>query len=320
MHPALREMVTDVRLSPRDLIAPLFVRLGRGVRSAIGSMPGVCQLSPELALQEIEKLAQANVGGFILFGVTDKAHKDETGSHAHDPANAVCETLRLARAAGLTRDMLAVTDLCYCEYTNHGHCGPLTPEGHVDNDVTVERLGQQAVLHAQCGANLVAPSGMMDHAVAGIRGALDAAGLTSTTIMSYAVKYASSFYGPFRDAAESPPQFGDRKAYQMDFRRAAREAVAEATADVAQGADIVMVKPGLPYLDILRGVRDAVNVPCAIYHVSGEYSMIKAAAAHGWIEEKGVVLETMHAFKRAGANAILTYYALDVARWLAADA
>jgi porphobilinogen synthase len=213
--------------------------------------------------------------------------------------------------------MVAMTDLCYCEYTSHGHCGPLTARGLVDNDATVRNLGEQAMVHAKAGADVVAPSGMMDNMVAGIRAALDGAGFADTAILSYAVKYASSFYGPFRDAAESPPQFGDRKTYQMDFRRGVGEALREAAIDVAQGADMLMVKPGVPYLDVLRAVTEAhPGVPTAVYHVSGEYAMIKAAAANGWIDEKGVVLETMHAFKRAGANFILTYYAGELAEWL----
>ena len=309
-------MLADVRLHPRDMIAPLFVRHGKGLKNPIGSMPGVFQMSPDIAVEEIRQLADLGVGGFILFGVTEAAKKNATGSHAHDADNAVCQTLRSFREQKFADQLLAITDLCYCEYTDHGHCGPLTASGTVDNDATIAQLGKQAVLHAQSGADIVAPSGMMDNGVAAIRAALDADGKQQTAILSYAVKYASSFYGPFRDAAESPPQFGDRKTYQMDFRRDAREAIAEATADIAQGADMIMVKPGMPYLDILRAVRAVVNVPCSVYHVSGEYAMIKAAAQNGWIDEKGVVLETMHAFKRAGANFILTYYAADVARWL----
>ena len=309
-------MLADTRLHPRDLIAPLFVRSGSGVKTPVASMPGVFQLSPDMALTELRQLADLGVGGFILFGVTEPRNKDAAGSHAHDPDNAVCQTLRAFRGAAFNQQLLAITDLCYCEYTNHGHCGPLTPAGLVDNDATIARLGIQAVVHAKAGADIVAPSGMMDNATAAIRTALDDAGRSSTLILSYAVKYASAFYGPFRDAAESPPQFGDRKSYQMDFRRDAREAVAEALEDVQQGADMLMVKPGVPYLDILAAVRDATQVPCSVYHVSGEYAMIKAAAANGWIDEKAVVLETMYAFKRAGANFILTYYAADVARWI----
>ncbi len=313
-HPLLREMLAETRLAPCDIVAPLFIRAGTGVRAPVKSMPGVFQLSVDTAVEELKRLQGLGVGGYILFGVTDAAKKDAVGSHAHDPDNEVCRTLKSARDAGIS--LLSITDLCYCEYTSHGHCGPLTAEGRVDNDATVARLGAQAVLHARAGADVVAPSGMMDNMVAGIRGALDAAGFPDAAILSYAVKYASAYYGPFRDAAESPPQFGDRKTYQMDFRRGVKEALHEAQLDVEQGADLIMVKPGLAYLDILRAVTDAVSVPTAVYQVSGEYAMLKAAAANGWIDEKGVVLETMHAFKRAGASMILTYYAGELAQWL----
>ena len=237
---------------------------------------------------------------------------------AHDETNAVCSTLRAAKDAHLP--LLAITDLCYCEYTSHGHCGPLTPHATVDNDATITNLGQQAALHARCGADIIAPSAAMDHMVAAIRAALDADNFHDTAILSYAIKYASAFYGPFRDAAESPPQPGsglsDRKTYQMDYRRHPAEALREAALDVAEGADLLMVKPGLPYLDILKQVSDAAEVPTAVYHVSGEYAMLKAAAANTWIDEQQTVLETMHAFKRAGAAFILTYYAQQLAAWL----
>jgi porphobilinogen synthase len=308
-------MLTATRLSPGDFVVPLFIRSGKGLKAPVKSMPGVYQLSVDMAVEELKRLQGLGVGGYILFGVTDAEKKDETGSHAHNSENEVCRTLKAAKDAGVT--MLAMTDLCYCEYTSHGHCGPLTSKGVVDNDATVRNLGEQAVVHAKAGADMVAPSGMMDNMIAGIRGALDGAGFGETAILSYAVKYASSFYGPFRDAAESPPQFGDRKTYQMDFRRGIGEALREAAIDVAQGADMLMVKPGGPYLDILRAVTDAhPGVPTSVYHVSGEYAMIKAAAANGWIDEKGVVLETMHAFKRAGASFVLTYYAGQLAEWL----
>jgi porphobilinogen synthase len=328
MHPALRDMLVETRLAPADFVAPLFVRRGQHERRPIASMPGVLQYSPDTALEELRRLQDLGIRSYILFGVTDRSEKDATGSHAHDPYNAVCQTLSKAKSAGLR--MLAITDLCYCEYTAHGHCGPLTPplaatgEPTVDNDLTLAQLAQQAVVHAQAGADVVAPSGMMDGAVAAIRAGLDAAGRRDTAILAYSVKYASAFYGPFRDAAESPPQFGDRTTYQMDFRRDsfcapggyASEAVREARLDVAEGADMVMVKPGLAYLDILNHVRQNVEVPVAVYHVSGEYAMIKAAAQLGWIDEKRVALETMHAFKRAGANFIITYYAAELAGWL----
>jgi len=306
-------MLTATRLAPSDFIAPLFIRSGKNIRKPITSMPGVFQLSTDTAIEELKRLESLGIAAYILFGVTDAAKKDATGSYAHDEDNEVCRTLRAARDAGVT--MLAITDLCYCEYTSHGHCGPLK-NNTVDNDITVEQLARQAVLHANCGADMVAPSGMMDNMIAGIRDALDKNGKPDTAIMSYAVKYASSFYGPFREAAESPPQFGDRKTYQMDFRASPKEAIKEATIDVEQGADIVMVKPGTAYLDILQSVTNAINVPTAVYHVSGEYAMIKAAGINGWIDEKAVALETMHAFKRAGASAILTYYAAELAQWI----
>jgi porphobilinogen synthase len=313
-HPRLREALTHTRLAPSDFVAPLFIRSGKNIRNPVKSMPGVFQFSVDEAVKELKHLDSLGIGSYILFGVTDNDKKDPTGSHAHNPDNEVCRTLKAAKDAGIK--MLAITDLCYCEYTSHGHCGPLTATGSVDNDKTIQQLGQQALLHAQSGADVVAPSGMMDHMVAAIRGALDAGGKSDTAILSYAVKYSSSFYGPFRDAAESPPQFGDRKTYQMDFRRGIQEALHEAALDVEQGADMVMVKPGIAYLDVLRAVTDTVPVPTAVYQVSGEYAMLKVAAANGWIDEKGAVLETMHAFKRAGAGVILTYYAAQLAEWL----
>ena len=315
-------MLAQSSLHPRDFVAPLFVRSGDNLRTPVPSMPGVFQFSPDTAVTELKRLEALGVSAYILFGVTDPARKDAIGSHAHDRFNAVCRTLARAKDGGVK--MLSITDLCYCEYTSHGHCGPLVPgvsPPTVDNDATIERLGQQAVLHAQHGADIVAPYGMMDNMVTAIRAALDADNRPNTAILSYAVKYASAFYGPFRDAAESPPQAGDRKTYQMDFRRdcrgGAKEAVREALLDVDQGADMIMVKPGLAYLDILQQVTAAVPVPTAAYHVSGEYAMLKAAAANNWIDEKATVLETMHAFKRAGASFILTYYAAQLAEWLA---
>ncbi len=318
LNPILREMVSQSRLSRSDFIQPIFVRPGRNIRQPIGSMPGQYQFSPDTALSWLKELAARGVQSCILFGVTDASAKDSLGSHAHDPENAVCQTLRALRDSGI--DMLAITDLCYCEYTDHGHCGPLTTGGTavptVDNDAAIRLLAEQAVLHARQGADVVAPSAMMDGAVGAIRAGLDAAGYRELPILSYAVKYASSFYGPFRDAAESPPQMGDRRGYQMDFRRSVTEALYEAKLDVAQGADLVMVKPGLPYLDILARVAAELPVPCGVYHVSGEYAMTKAAAAAGWIDEKAVVLETMHAFKRAGTAFIMTYYAADLVGWV----
>lgn len=338
----LRDMVAETTLAPANFVAPLFVRRGENIRRPILSMPGQFQLSPDLALDELGEMASRGLKAYILFGVVDPTDKDADGSHACDPNNAVCTTLRLARDAGI--QMLAITDLCFCEYTSHGHCGVLshalekhpepkrsaqsrrrkagtartaTRDSGVENDSTNENLARQAVLHAQAGADIIAPSGMMDHCIATVRAALDGAGFTDKSLLSYAVKYASSFYGPFREAAESPPQFGDRRGYQMDFRRSAREAVREARLDVSEGADIIMVKPAMPYLDILHAVANAVDVPCAAYQVSGEYAMFKAAASAGWIDEKQCVLETMHAIRRAGASFIITYYASEIVDWLA---
>ncbi|HVX86004.1 MAG TPA: porphobilinogen synthase [Phycisphaerae bacterium] len=311
----LREMVAGTRLAARDFVWPVFVRLGQGIRTPIGSMPGVFQYSPEVAVEELRRAADEGIGAFLLFGITDADKKDATGSHSHDENNAVCTTLRAVKDAKLP--LVAITDLCYCEYTSHGHCGRLRgDQSGVDNDETVAALGHQAALHARCGADVVAPSAAMDHMVAAIRTALDAGAYEDTAILSYAVKYASAFYGPFREAAESPPQFGDRKGYQMDFRRGEAEALREAALDVAEGADLVMVKPGVAYLDILRAVSEASPVPTAVYQVSGEYAMLKAAAANGWIDERQVVEETMHAFKRAGAAFVVTYYARELARWV----
>jgi len=280
-------------------------------------MPGVFQLSPDQAVHELKEAEAVGLRAFMLFGVIERKTKDEIGSAALDPDNIVCHTLKVVKSAGVK--MLAVTDLCFCEYTSHGHCGVLTPEREgrcertVDNDATLERLGAQAVHHARAGADIIAPSGMMDGTVAAVRGALDEEGYTGLPILSYAVKYASAFYGPFRDAADSAPAFGDRKSYQMDPRRR-REALLEAKADLEQGADIVMVKPGLPYLDILRDLREAFDVPLAAYQVSGEYAMIKAAAQKGWLDEKAVMIETLTALKRAGADFILTYFAREAAK------
>jgi porphobilinogen synthase len=314
IDPILRDMVAETTLRPSDFVLPLFVRPGKNVRRPVASMPGVDQVSPDTAVKDLKAAAAAGVRSYLLFGVLDKKDKDPRGDCGHDPDGPVCQTLRRAKDAGI--EMPAITDLCYCEYTSHGHCGILTDTAEtVDNDATIVRLGEQAVVHARAGADVIAPSAMMDGQVGAIRAALDAAGFRNTPILSYAVKYASGLYGPFRDAAESPPAFGDRRAYQMDFR-GSREAVREAAADVAQGADIVMVKPGTLYLDVIRQVREAVDVPVAAYHVSGEYAMLKAAAANGWIDEDRVLLETMHAFKRAGASMVLTYYARKLAEML----
>jgi porphobilinogen synthase len=316
--PVLREMVAEVRLHPANFILPLFVREGRQVRREVKSMPGVFQLSPDETVRELKAAAKLGIRGCILFGVIDRQAKDSRGSVALSPKNVVCRTLRMIKAEQLP--VVAMTDLCFCEYTSHGHCGILA-EGSgslpqtVDNDATLEILAQQAVNHAEAGADLLAPSGMMDGMVTAIRGALDQAGFWHLPIMSYAVKYSSAFYGPFRDAADSAPAFGDRRSYQLDCRRR-REARLEAQADLEQGADILMVKPALPYLDILRELRERVDVPLAAYQVSGEYAMIKAAARNGWLDEKAVMLESLTVIKRAGADLILTYFACAAARAL----
>lgn len=315
-HPAVRSLVCATRLDPARLILPLFVRPGENFRREISSMPGVCQLSPDLLAQEAEEAARLGVGGVILFGIPET--KDELGSDALSPTGIIADGIRAVKQAA--PHLLVVTDVCFCEYTSHGHCGPLTEctgRVDVDNDATLELLGRQAVIHAQAGADMVAPSGMMDGMIRAIRTALDAAGYQHLPIMSYAAKYASGFYGPFREAAESTPQFGDRRSYQMDPAADAAVALREVELDLAEGADLVMVKPALAYLDIIRMVHDRFpGVPLAAYNVSGEYSMIKAAARAGWLDEQRTACEALTAIHRAGAGIILTYWAKDVARWM----
>jgi porphobilinogen synthase len=319
--PALRAMVRETELNARDLIYPLFVRHGEG-RSEIRSMPGVYQLSVAESVREAEAAARAEVPAVILFGIPRE--KDPIGLENFAANGIVQQAIRAIKKE--LPELVVVTDVCLCEYTDHGHCGILNtgehyqngvPEGYVLNDRTLDVLAKVAVSHAECGADIVAPSGMMDGMVAAIRGALDQAGYETLPILSYAVKYASSFYGPFREAAEGTPKFGDRKSHQMDPANA-REALREAALDVDEGADMLMVKPALAYLDVIRVVKDAFpELPLAAYNVSGEYAMIKAAAANGWIDEARVTLETLTAMKRAGADLILTYHALDAAKWLA---
>ena len=314
-HPVLRDLVRETELSPHDLILPLFVRPGRNVKKEIASMPGNYQLSVDRLVDEVGAAVDLGVQAFILFGIPD--HKDATGSSAcqrrrHRPAGTA------GLSAPLTRTRLLITDECFCEYTDHGHCGVLSEYGgrlDVDNDATLPLLAEQCVSHARAGADMVAPSGMMDGMVGAIRQGLDEAGFTWLPIMSYAAKYASGFYGPFRDAAESPPQFGDRSGYQMDPANG-DEALREVALDLAEGADIVMVKPALAYLDIIRRVKDRFGVPVAAYNVSGEFAMVKAAAQKGWIDERRVALEILTSIKRAGADMILTYFARDVAKWM----
>ena len=319
-NPAIRAMVRETELNANDFIYPLFVRHGTG-RTAISSMPGVYQLSVEESVREAESAARSGVNAVILFGIPHE--KDPIGLENFADDGIVQQAIRAIKKE--IPEMVVVTDVCLCEYTDHGHCGILNtgehfhaglPDGYVLNDPTLDVLAKVAVSHAECGADIVAPSGMMDGMVASIREGLDGTGYESLPIMSYAVKYASSFYGPFRDAAEGAPKFGDRKSHQMDPANV-REALREAALDVEEGADMLMVKPALAYLDVIRMVKDAYpELPMAAYNVSGEYSMIKAAAQNGWVDEAKVTLETLTSIKRAGADLIITYHAVDAAKWL----
>lgn len=318
--PALRALIRETELNPRDFIYPLFVRHGTG-RSAIRSMPGVYQLSVEESVREAEAAAKLGVNAVILFGIPEV--KDSIGLENFAEDGIVQQAIRAIKEE--IPEMVVVTDVCLCEYTDHGHCGILNtgehfqaglPEGYVLNDPTLDVLAKVAISHAECGADIVAPSGMMDGMVTSIREALDGAGYENLPILSYAVKYASSFYGPFREAAEGAPKFGDRKSHQMDPANV-REALREAALDIEEGADMLMVKPALAYLDVIRVVKDAFpELPMAAYNVSGEYSMIKAAAQNGWVDEAKVTLETLTSIKRAGADVIITYHALEAAQWL----
>ncbi|MDP7018030.1 MAG: porphobilinogen synthase [Pirellulaceae bacterium] len=316
-HPAMRRLIRDTSLSASDFILPLFVRTGEQQRQEISSMPGHAQLSPDLLADEAREVWELGLGGVILFGIPDE--KDACGSDSYDDDGVIQQGIRAVKDAA--PELLVMTDVCFCEYTDHGHCGVVndrTGRMDVDNDATLELLKKQVLSHVRAGADVVAPSGMMDGMVAAIRGALDEADAQHIPILSYAVKYASAYYGPFREAAESAPQFGDRRAYQMDPAAAAEQAIREAELDLAEGADMMMVKPALAYLDILRLVCDRFpGVPMAAYNVSGEFAMVKAAAANGWVDERAVALETLTAIKRAGAAAILTYWAKEAARWLA---
>jgi porphobilinogen synthase len=317
-QPQLRAMLSANTLRRKDLIVPIFVRDGANVRREVPSMPGVFQMSVDVATEYLAKLSGQGFLAFLVFGVIDRAQKDPAGSAALDENNVVCRLLKSVKQRRIP--MAAITDLCFCEYTSHGHCGILSEDSStVKNDVTVERLVTQAVNHARAGADVIAPSGMMDGTVAALRIGLDAAGFHNVTILSYAVKYSSAFYGPFRDAADSAPEFGDRRSYQMDPSRGPDEAILEATGDVAQGADMVMVKPAGPYLDIISAVRKAVSVPLVAYQVSGEYSMLEAAAKNGWLDHNRAVLESLAAIKRAGADLIITYYADLLATLLPGD-
>ncbi len=312
MTPKIRRLVREVVLEPRNLVQPFFVHLGKDPEP-IPSMPGQYRHSLESLVEAAGQAREAGVGGVILFGVLPQEQKDELGHGAYDDEGVVQKALRLLKRH--YPDLLLIADTCLCEYTAHGHCGVLIGE-EVANDPTLELLGRTAVSQAKAGADVVAPSAMMDSQVAAIRRALDEAGLTHIPILSYAVKFASALYGPFRDAAESAPAFGDRKSYQMDPAAGVWDALREARLDDAEGADMLMVKPALPYLDLVRLLKEHFQKPIAAYLVSGEYSMIKAAAERGWLDERRVVLEILTGIRRAGAQFILTYHALEAARWL----
>jgi porphobilinogen synthase len=308
----LRGLVRETELSPAHLIQPAFVVAGEGVREEVPSMPGIERFSINNLVEEAGEVAVAGIGALMLFGVP--ATKDEVGSSAYDDEGIVQMAVRALKEAH--PDLIVITDVCLCEYTSHGHCGVIRDGGaEVDNDVTVELLAKTAISHAEAGADAVAPSDMMDGRVGSIRFQLDEEGHPNVPIVAYSAKYASAFYGPFRDAAESTPKSGDRRGYQMDPANAA-EAVREAELDLDEGADMLMVKPALPYLDVVRRVKEATGAPVAAYHVSGEYSMLKAAAANGWIDERAAVVESLTSVRRAGADAIVTYYAKEAAAWL----
>jgi porphobilinogen synthase len=319
LNSALRSMVRETHLAPDDFIYPLFVVHGRDVQNEIKSMPGVFQWSTNLLTREVESIAELGIPAVLLFGVPES--KDPVGLENFAPEGIVQQAVRAIKAA--VPEMIIITDVCLCEYTDHGHCGllnhgdqPHLPEGYVLNDETLEVLKKVAVSHAEAGADIVAPSGMIDRMVAAIRVGLDTAGFEHLPILSYSTKYASAFYGPFREAAQGAPKFGDRKSHQMDPANV-RESLRETALDVAEGADMLMVKPALPYLDIIRQTRDQFpELPLAAYNVSGEYAMLKAAVANGWLEEQRAVLELLTSIKRAGADMIITYHAKDAVRWL----
>ena len=310
----VRNMIRETEVSANDFIYPLFVKAGEGKRDEVPSMPGVFQVTLDMLMPEIRELLDLGIHYVLLFGLP--AERDEVGSSAWHDHGVVQEACRIIRAEA--PEMFVITDVCMCEYTSHGHCGKLDDEGYVMNDATLDLLAAEAVSHARAGAQMVAPSDMMDGRVGHIRKALDDAGFENVPIMSYSTKYASGFYGPFRDAADSAPAFGDRRAYQMDPANA-DEGVREAMYDIAEGADMVMVKPALPYLDVLSRVKRETGFPTVAYNVSGEYSMVKAAAQNGWIDERRVVLELLTSIKRAGADMIITYHAKDAAKWLAGE-
>lgn len=308
--PAIRSMVRETNLQPADFIYPLFIRHGQGVRTPIASLPGQFQLSIDEALKDVKRAHGLNIPGVILFGIP--AQKDAAGSESYHPEGIIQKAIRVFKDA--VPEMTIIADVCFCEYTDHGHCGAIE-NGAVDNDKTLVLLAKQVLAQAQAGVDMVAPSGMMDGMVGAIREALDANGFTHIPIMSYSAKYASGFYGPFREAAESAPKFGDRRTHQMDTANV-REALRECELDVNEGADMLMVKPALAFLDVIRAVKEKFDLPLAAYNVSGEYAMVKAAAQNGWIDEQRVTLEILTSIKRAGADMILTYHALEAAEWL----
>ncbi|WP_246214532.1 porphobilinogen synthase [Modestobacter muralis] len=308
----MRRWTAQTRLSPADLVLPVFVKEGLTSPQPISSMPGVVQHTQDSLRKAAHEAAEAGISGLMLFGIP--ADKDAVGSQA-DAADGVVNVALQQLRADLGDELVLMADLCLCEYTDHGHCGVVTPAGVVDNDPTLDRYAAVAIAQAQAGAHVIAPSGMMDGQVAAIRAGLDSAAHTETPVLAYAAKYASGFYGPFREAAEGAPQFGDRSTYQMDPPNAA-EALREVRQDLSEGADAVMVKPAGPYLDIVAAVAGAVDVPVAAYQVSGEYAMVEAAAANGWIDRERAILETLIAIRRAGAGSVLTYWAVEAARWL----
>lgn len=313
LEPQLRTMLQRLRLHRSDFIVPVFVTEGSGVRKEVASMPGVFQMSIDVCADWLAKRAEEGFGAYLVFGVIERSKKDHAGTAALDPQNIVCSLLR--EVGRRTIPMVGITDLCFCEYTDHGHCGPMTADRKtVQNDLTVELLVKQAVNHARAGAKVIAPSGMMDGTVGALRRGLDEAGFEDVAILSYSVKYASAFYGPFRDAADSAPAFGDRRSYQMDPARGIEEALREARLDVEQGADMVMVKPAGPYLDVISRVRSSVDVPVVAYQVSGEYAMLEAAIRNGWLDRDRAILESLTGIKRAGADLIITYYAETLAK------
>ena len=310
--PALRELVRETELSPSDLVQPLFVVAGESLREPVESMPGVERFSINELVAETSELRAVGVGAVLLFGIPSV--KDETGSGAFDNEGVIQMAVRALKESH--PELTVITDVCLCEYTSHGQCGFVREGGEeVDNDITVELLARTAISHAEAGADAVAPSDMMDGRIGAIRHQLDEEGHSETPIIAYSAKYASAFYGPFREAAESTPEFGDRRGYQMDPANS-REALREVRLDIEEGADMVMIKPALPYLDVIRTVRDQTEVPIAAYQVSGEYSMLKAAAANGWLDERAAALESLTAIRRAGADVIFTYYAKEAAAWL----